>query len=493
MPRPNILLITADQLRYDAISPSGNSFVHTPNLRRLADTGVNFRNGFTPCPICVPARATITTGNYPHFATGTANNSGLIHGDQPILAHHYNAAGYNTFAVGKLHYVPYARHGEPRLVHGFQSVDLMESGRIVSAYEPDPPRGMEDYFDYLADVGWAGYSRAHATGNNDVHPAASPLPAEHFVDSWIARTTMKRLDQHRSTRSADPFLMWMSFPKPHSPYDPPEPYHKFYDPRRIPPPKGSPDMLETKSPKLRVARTRYNWPTMSPQAIQVARAHYHGLVTFQDYCIGQVLDYLEAEGLRENTIIIYTADHGDLLGDFGCFFKQNFLNGSVRVPFIWSAPGMLPQGVESDDLVGLQDILPTLASFTDAPLDREVHGLDISSTLRGEGAVAREMYVSECNDAPWQSIMGADKRWKYIYSEANGFEELYDQQHDPDELVNLAPQEPERCAEWRRRLVGWCRETGRASLVDGDDFVMTPAEIPSEGRGITGSFGWRWF
>ena len=493
MPRPNILLITADQLRYDAVSPSGNQFIHTPNLERLASTGISFSNGFTPCPICVPARASITTGNYPHFATGTARNSGYIHQDQPVLAHHYNAAGYGTYAIGKLHYVPYAKVGEERLVHGFQSVDLMESGRIVSQYMPDPPRGMEDYYDYLRDIGWEGYTRAHAIGNNDVHPAPSPLPAEHFVDSWIARNTINRLKEHRSSRSADPFLAWMSFPKPHSPYDPPEPYNRFYDPRAIPPPLGTPEMLETKSPYLRQRRTQYNWEHMSPQAVQVARAHYYGLITFQDYCIGQVLDYLEAEELRENTIIIYTADHGDLLGDFGCFFKSNFLNGSVRIPYLWSAPALLPSGETRSDLVGLQDILPTLANLTDAPLNDDVHGLDISDCLRGTAGSRRDVYVSECHDAPDQTIMATDGLWKYIYSEVNGFEELYDLENDPDELTNLARENPQQCAGWQKQIIQWCSETGRDTLTDGDTLVQTPVDLSNLEPSRSGPFGWRWY
>ncbi len=492
MPRPNVLIITADQLRFDAVSTGGNNHVHTPNLARLARTGVNFTNSFTPCPICVPARASITTGNYPHFATGTARNSGYIHQDQPVLAHHFNAAGYGTYAVGKLHYVPYAEPGEPRLVHGFQSVDLMESGRIISRYAPDLPRGIEDYYDYLEDVGWKGFKRAHAAGNNDVHPAVSPLPAEHYVDSWIADTTIRRLEEHEG-RDHEPFLLWMSFPKPHSPYDPPRPYDQFYDPRTLPEPFGGPELLESHSPILRRNRPRYNWRSMSPQAIQVARAHYYGCITFQDACVGRVLDYLESEGLREDTIVIYTADHGDLLGDFGCFFKQSFMNGSVRVPFIWSAPGLLPSGRTSDALVGLQDILPTITTMTRAALDRPVHGLDLSDELAGEVPLARDVYISECNDAPTQSYMACDGKWKYIYSEQDGFEELYDQELDPEELANRAAEQPERCAELRSRVVEWCRHTGRDSALEGDGLVMTPTDPADQSEFPANALGWRWY
>jgi len=493
MPRPNILIVTADQLRHDAIGANGNRFIHTPNLNRLAASGVRFPNSFTPCPICVPARASITTGNYPHSATGRTDNSGRIRDDQPILARHFGKAGYRTYAVGKLHYMPYNKPGEPRLVHGFESVDLTESGRIVSAYPPDPPRGLEDYYDYLRDVGWAGFTRAHGVGNNDVHPAPSPLPLEHYVDQWIARLAIRRLEEHRVEHRDRSFLMWMSFPKPHAPLDPPEPYHRLYDPRYSPKPWGDASMLQDKSPILRIHRSHYNWHLMSPQAIQVARAYYYGLVTFQDYCIGQVLDYLESSGLREDTIIVYTADHGDLLGDFNCFFKSNFLEGSVRVPFIWSAPGHIPKGESSDALVGLQDILPTLATLTGFPLEEPVHGVDLTEVLADQRAESREVFVSECGVGGGRSMMACDGRWKYIYSEPNGFEELYDLEHDPHELKNLAGDAEPECREWRRDLVKWCAESGHTAMLDGDDLVRKPVDVEAEIGFRHTSMGWRWY
>ena len=493
---PNILLVCADHLRNDALGCNGNPFVHTPNIDRFAASGVSFRNSFTPNPICVPARASVTTGNYPHRATGETSNSGRIRDDQPILAHHFNEAGYATYAVGKLHYAPYSAPGEPRLVHGFQSVDMTEEGRVVSGLAPDPPRGLEEYYDYLCDVGWPGYTRAHGTGNNDVHPAPSPLPAEHFVDQWVASTAIKRLDEHRSRRGHEPWLMWMSFPKPHPPYDPPEPYHRLYDPRRIPAPIGSPELLADRSPNLRQMRVRYNWPLMSPQAIQVARAHYFGLVTFQDYCFGQMLDHLDASGERDNTIIVYLADHGDLLGDFGCFFKSNMLNGSVRVPQIWSGPGV-EQSSGSDALVGLQDIFPTVASMAGAPLGEPVHGCNLAEILAGRSGGARDahvrdVYVTENGGSGSRQLMACDGDWKYVYAEAGGVEELYHLAEDPHELVNVvaAAHDAER-HRLRAYLVEWCRETDFLTMLDGDDLAEAPSIEPKPFP--SGSFGWRWY
>ena len=490
--RPNVFLVCADHLRNDALGCNGNPFVHTPNIDRLAASGVTFRNSFSPNPICVPARASVTTGNYPHRATGVTANSGRIRDDQPKLAEHFNNAGYGTYAIGKLHYVPYAKPGEPRLVHGYQSVDLMEEGRITSTYAPDPPPGLEDYFDYLADVGWAGYTRAHGTGNNDVHPAPSPLPAEHYVDQWVARTTIRRLEEHNGKRAGTPWLAWMSFPKPHPPYDPPEPYHRFYDPRRIPRPVGSLDDLVHKASHLRNVRSHYNWSLMSPEAIQVARAHYFGLVTFQDYCFGQILDYLDATDQRENTIIVYLADHGDLLGDFGCFFKTNMLDGSVRVPSVWSGPGIELRYEPHDALVGSHDIFPTIAQMIGAPLDQPVHGKDLSAVLSGASDGVRDVIVSETGGDGDRQLMACDGRWKFIYSEINGFEEFYDAESDPFEESNIAPDTPDQTARLRRKLIDWCHETDFVSMLDGNDLQKVEHDVaPEDFKG--GSFGWRWY
>ncbi|MCM8757029.1 MAG: sulfatase-like hydrolase/transferase, partial [Candidatus Omnitrophica bacterium] len=322
--KPNILLITADQMRWDCLGCMGNPVIQTPHLDTLSRQGVLFQNAFSPNPICVPARASIMTGNYPHICTGHKTNSGRIREGQVLLTEILKQAGYRAYACGKLHFVPYSPPDQPRLVHGFEKVDLHESGRIIAQYDPEGKRkGLEDYFDYLATVGWTGYSRGHGVGNNDVRPCPSPLPAEHYVDAWIARCTINRIQQHLKQSPEKPFFLWLSSPKPHCPYDPPRPYDHLYDPRTIPPPFGSASLLKDRNPYLEALRYSHALGTLSPQAWQVIRSYYYGCITFLDEMIGQVLDYLKIAGLRENTLILFTADHGDLLGDFGTAFKGN--------------------------------------------------------------------------------------------------------------------------------------------------------------------------
>jgi len=491
---PNVLLITADHMRHDALACNGNPFVETPNLDRLAARGVTFANSFTPNPICVPARAAITTGNYPHVCTRNKNNAGLIQDDQPKIAQHFADCGYATMAVGKLHYVPYAPPGKPRLLHGFQYAELCEEGRMLAQFDPHGElRGVEDYHDYLQDVGWGGYGRAHATGNNDVHPAASPVPAEHHVEAWVAGRSVATLTEHLATRPDQPFFMWSSFIKPHAPYDPPYPYNQRYDPREIPSPTGSYDLLADRDPMLRSAPAAYGWDRMSPEAIQVARAHFYGLVTFQDEMIGRIIGCLEAAGVLDNTIIAYTSDHGDLLGDFGCFFKSNMFDGSVRVPRLFAGPGVAPRADPAPQLVGHQDMLPTLCDLTGNPLDRPVMGVSLAEQLGGSDAPPRELYVSQCLSSPQQRYMVRTDRWKYVYHELGGIEELYDVAEDPGELRNLAGDKPPVVAELRGALIDWCRENGDVEMLEADSLKVAPEDAARVEGFQAGRMGWRWY
>lgn len=490
----NVLLITADHMRQDALGCYGNDFVKTPHLDALASRGVRFRNAFTPSPACVPARAAITTGNYPHNATGVKTMGGRIGDEQPKIAEHFNQAGYDTYAIGKLHYIPYAGPGEPRVLHGFKHAELTEEGRVLAKYDPQGERtGLEDYHDYLHEVGWGGYERAHGVGNNDIHPAPSPVPAEHFVDAWVSARSIHALERHVQESPERPFFMWTSFTKPHSPYDPPRPYDTLYDPRELPKPVGSPELLQEKSPWLADRIKNYGWDYFSPEAVALARAYYFGLVTFQDEMVGRLLHRLEELGLLEETVILYTSDHGDLLGDFGSFFKGNHLDGSARIPFIVSAHGELPAGVEEKTPAGLHDILPTVSALAGVPFATPVDGINLAPVCNGERC-EREFVVGETGQSPSQVTMLCTGAWKYIYTEAQGFEELYDLENDPHELENLALKREwdEQRRSMRQSLIDWCKVYRDDQLLDGDDLVRADVEF-GEPKFNVKSLGWRWY
>lgn len=465
--RPNVILITCDQLRGDALHCAGAGFMHTPNLDALAASGVRFERACASNPICVPARATFTTGNPSHICTGNKNNWGQIRDDQPKIAQHFADNGYRTYALGKLHYVPYVN---PRLEHGFHTVEICEEGRAIrQRLNKDPDLWNEEYDDYLKSVGWGGYQRAHGIGNNDVHAGPSPLPEEHYVDTWVMSRSLHYIEAHRREHPDKPFFMWTSFIKPHSPYDPPEPFNRFYDPREIPPPAGGPEDLADRDRILSLWRAGYGWDRMGPEGVQYSRAHYFGLVTFLDKQVGRLLRYLDANGLREETVILFSADHGDHMGDHGIFFKSTFMNGSVHIPCIFSAPGQgVPAGQVRDHLAGTEDALPTLCDLAGVPIPAGICGRSLRPVLNDAGAEHRDYYVSQTGGPPRQSYMVFDGRWKYIYNEVDGLEQLYDDAEDPEELHNVAADLAPRVTEMRDILVAWCREHADETMFDKD-------------------------
>jgi arylsulfatase A-like enzyme len=496
--KPNILMIMADQMRWDCLGGMGNPVIQTPNLDALAKRGTLFRNAFSPDPICVPARATIMTGNYPHVCTGNKGNAGMIRAGQPLITEVLKSAGYRTYAMGKLHFVPYSPPGAPRLVHGFEHVDLCESGRIIAQFDPPgKTRGLEDYFDYLTDTGWHGYTRAHGIGNNDVRPCASPLPPGLTVDHWVADCTLRQIDRHFRESADRPFFMFMSSPKPHSPYDPPTPCDRMYDPRSVPAPWGSIRDLQGRNPFLLHTIYPHAVDSLSPQAWQVIRAHYYGCVSWLDTQVGRVLARLDAIGQRENTLVLFTADHGDLLGDFGSVFKTNHLNGSVRVPFIVAGPGVA-RGAASEALVGLQDVLPTFAAAAGADIGSPVQGKDLSPLLADPSKGVRDIYYSTTSMDPELSVMVADAQWKYVYSQAaGGVEELYDQRRSLTEEQNLATDQRFRSIkdQMRERLKAAARELGDTDIFDENGELKTSdayTEDPAKRR-LTGAMGWRMY
>ena len=462
MKSKNIILITSDQFRWDALRCAGNKYIKTPNFDKLAENGVIFTNAMSSNPICVPARATMTTGNHAHKCTGNKSNGGKIKDEQLKIAEYFNSFGYETYKMGKFHYVPYQKD---RLVHGFKNWEMTESGRLVNEeHKTGKDLGGEHYFKYLKKMGYENMIRAHGIGNNDVRSTVSPVPLEHYTDSWILKRTLHYLKKHKKNTPDKPFFMWMSFPKPHSPYDPPEPYHKMYDPRKLPKPVGSLEMLDDKNPELKFRSENYAFNTLSEEAVQLSRARYYGLISLQDKLVGELLKYLKSNGLEDSTSILFTADHGDLLGDFGIFFKSCFLNGSVRVPFIVSSPSLSKKGVKSKNLVGLEDVFPTLCDLAGLPVPQNIDGRSIVNS----DIPLRDIYISQCQESPNQLYMAFDGRYKYCYSESGGIEELYDLKKDKNELRNLSKNRSckNKLKSMRTYVIEWCKKNRDSNMLD---------------------------
>ncbi|MFH1614084.1 MAG: sulfatase-like hydrolase/transferase [Planctomycetota bacterium] len=433
----NIIYIIADQMRWDVLHCNGADFIKTPNFNRLAEEGINFSCAYSGSPVCVPARGVLATGCYSHNCMEPAaknRNGGRIMPNHIHIANHLRGHGYSTYGVGKCHCLPY------KINPGFDVFEVAEEGRIElskelgSITEKD---ATEDYLEYLKKVGLYGMQRAHGIGNNDIRAGRSPLPQEHYVDTWATTRSLELLQEHTNKISNKPFYLQLGFVKPHAPYDPPVPFDEMYNPLEIPTPWGTQVDLEGRNPMMATYRPNYLINRMSDAAIQYSRAHYFGLISYLDSQIGRILDFLDKNNLRENTLIIFTADHGDNIGDHGLFFKTFFTEGSVHVPLLISFPGVTTAGSACNKAVGQEDIMPTICELVGIEIPRNIDGISLAKLIKNQFAEHKPFIVSQFDSGDGMMLMLRDNRYKYCFCRYESTEELYDLATDPHEMNNL--------------------------------------------------------
>lgn len=466
--RPNVLLITADQHRGDCVGVNTPAHrpgpLYTPYLDRLAVEGCSFANAYSSMPVCVPARTAILTGRTP-AAWGVRGNGGAVPIDCPTLPAILGGAGYRSAGIGKMHFTP-----DFRALNGFDETVVSEEGRQWRS-------GGDDYQAYLESVGWEGLERGHGIGNNDARTSASPLPLEHYHTTWCTDRSVNWLRRHRQDHGNRPFFLWTSYTKPHAPYDPPEPYDRLYSPFVVPGPRGGPSNLADRSPWYEHKRRRYGWDTLSDLAVRRAIAFYYGNVTLIDRSVGRLLDALREMDAERDTVVIYMADHGDLLGDHGYFFKGVFWQASWHIPFLVCARGRVaPTGV-TQQYAGLEDVLPTVLTLCGLPTPGGVHGRDLF------GSREREAAFGTYDVAPRQLHAIRTDQWTYVAHQNGGLEELYDLRTDPDECRNLGmdPAAADVRAQLRRRVESWLAEIGAVGTLDGDGRIaVVPYHDPPE-------------
>jgi len=467
----------SDQHRGDSLGCAGHPCVRTPNLDRLAAEGTYFRNAFSPMPVCVPARYSVITGCVP-LAWGNRGNGGLIPRSVPTLPNILRQFGYRSALMGKAHYSgpleECQKLGIPRFrwKYGFDEILFAEEGRQY--------RHGDDYEAYLKKVGWHGWQRAHGIGNNDVRTSPSPLPKEHYQTVWATDESIRWLREHGRTQ---PFLLMTSYVKPHAPYDPPEPYDRMYDPRRVPKPFGGPEDLKNLSPAYEHGRKAYGWHTLPDEAHLRARAYYYGNITLIDDEVGRLLATLDELGLADNTIVAFVSDHGDLMGDHGLYFKGLFFRESWHIPFLIKAPGKLAARGGVDRLASLQDLMPTLLSLIDVPIPEGVHGEDLTRDLEH----GPETVFGSYEPAPRRLHAARTARWQYVFHEAGGYEELYDVQADPEERHNLASlvETREVVCTLRGRTAEWLARLGDREALDASGDLKVSAAVDTSDPPMT--------
>lgn len=421
MERPNILLLMTDQQRPDSLGCYGSPVARTPNLDRLAREGVLFENCYVQNPLCCPSRYSLLTGRYPH-SHGVRSNWYAPRPGEQSFAHQLGRVGYHTAAIGKMHFTPW---------HDTFGFD----GRIIAEakFAVDTP---DDYERFL---------RRHGTSRKNLYDLDSPeyirnatavkskLPQQLHIDSFVGRSIVEYLWSARP-----PFCCAASFLSPHNPYDPPAPYDSMFTGVRFPPRNMYPGEASEKPPEAyEYINNRLKWPIktdqLSPEQIQLTKSYYYGTCTLVDDWVGRILEVLRTRNLTDNTIILYTSDHGDLLGDHGLIYKQCFYEQSVKVPLIVHAPSRFRPRRVSDPIEAL-DIFSTVCELGRAWPGAGRQSRSLVPLLDGRsGYLHREAVFSENHFGR----MVRHGSYKMVYYPGKPYGELYNLAEDPDEAVNL--------------------------------------------------------
>jgi len=427
-PKWNLLIITNDQHRADCLGCYGNPVIQTPHTDQLASQGVRFGNHFVHAPQCVPSRVSLHTGRYPHVHR-VPTNSYQLPDSEDTIAKVLNGAGYRTACVGEMPFAPQPYTG------GFQQ---------VLASNPEYNR----------------FASAHGLK----HPADSgpfqctPMPWTDDLDetAFFAQHARDFIQANRET----PFFLHVNFRRPHHPFNPPAPFDRMYLGAKFPPSHARAGEMANKPPQQKAALENsvgFDLRTMSAADLDRVKAYYYGMISENDKYIGTILEQLKSAGLENRTIVVFNADHGEMLGDHGLLFKGSYMyDGVVHVPLIIRAPGKLPAGTVVDDLCEEVDVMPTLLYLLGVPAPIGVQGQPLMSA-KHKTTVFSEFPTIK---------MARTREWKLVHYTKAKFGELYNLKDDPHELINLwdDPAYAGRRAEMEGALFDWLASTADPKL-----------------------------
>jgi arylsulfatase len=443
---PNILWICTDQQRFDTIGVLGNENIKTPNIDRLVKEGVAFLRAYTQNPICTPSRASFLTGRYPSTLHVNRNGDAWFPDRPGLITRILRDAGYDCGLSGKLHLT--AAHGRvehfPEDKYGYRVLKW--------SHHPNPenfwPTAQHDYQKWLEDNGiiWQDAYNADLTSDAgkswNVPGVCRPgIAAEFHQTTWCADEAIAFMLEERE----GPWLMSVNPFDPHPAFDPPLSYLEKMDPASIPLP-----LFRNSELVSQLAFAGIEHQTESPRSpydydAQRMVAAYYAQILLIDDQVGRMLDALENSGQRENTIIIFTSDHGEMLGDHGLVLKGcRFYEGAVHIPLIFSWPGHFKSDLRSQALVELTDIVPTLLDIVGLPVSDHIQGKSLLPILIGDAdsAYHREYVRCEYHDALDRSYashanMLRTEKYKLVVYHGHEVGELYDLDEDPDEFCNL--------------------------------------------------------
>lgn len=451
--RPNILLIMADQLRFDALGCYGNTGIHTPNIDSLALNGCIFDNQFIQNPVCSPSRCSMITGRYPRNH-GTRDNGISLRDEEITLPEVLRNNGYETAAIGKMHFTTQFNPKEneeddwPRDHYGFNVIHTSSDTKTGEYLQWLKEASEEDYKTVkMQGERKAREDRASAadkdlSGPPQVYP--SNVRPEYHQSTWIASQTIDFISRHDENV---PYFALCSFVDPHHPFDPPAPYSAMYDPDRLEPPVFREGELEDKPPHFMKHRTgrgysneKYDYRKLSRHEWGEIKAAYYGMISLIDYNVGRILAGIREKNKENNTIVLFTSDHGEMLGDHGLLFKGPFLYDClIRAPLIISWPDQIQKGARISSLTEHVDIMPTILECAGIKAPYGVQGMSLLPLLQGDSGNCRDCTLTEFHCYDWGLNLKTivTKEYKLTYYAGEQFGELYDRHQDPQEFVNL--------------------------------------------------------
>jgi arylsulfatase A-like enzyme len=448
--RPNILFLFTDQQRYDTIAALGNQIIKTPTMDRLVREGTTFTRAYTPSPVCVSARCALVTGLPAHL--NGCNDNMAMRQDIPSFIEHLTAAGYQTHGVGKMHFTPDATR-----MWGYESRDISEEGA-----------GPKDSFrQFLKDNDFEHVHEPHGIRSEYYYiPQPSQLPARLHNTAWTADRSIDFLKNRDSDR---PFFLWSSFIKPHPPFESPTPWNKLYRASDMPEPLRFEGMDKLQA-YWNHAQNRYKYRDAGYDGLlmRTMKAAYYSCISFIDYHMGRIIEALGDE--IDNTLILLSADHGELLGDYGCVGKRCMLDAACRVPMVVRYPKNFAVGEQCHTPVSLLDIYPTFlaAAECDTPtVCSEGSPLDQVAT----GKADRDATFSQFQTGSYGVYMITTQTHKYIYSAPDQRCWLFDLQSDPLETKDQSanPAYADVLATLQSRLIKRMAEGDAEQLIVTDD------------------------
>ena len=474
--KKNILFLLTDQQRFDTLSCNNLSQCQTPEVDKLAKNGFNFSYAYTPIALCSPARGSIMTGLYPHNHGQLTNTGDNFNGvfdkniiDKQTWTKVLNDNGYLNGYIGKWH-LP--KEGDNSL-WGLNKWDLYRA-----YYDELKEAGIKDFYDYhgshLMDSEW-GVSNPPAWGK-------SGLSYDQMQETWSANKTIDMIKDFKD--KDNPFMVMTSFKGPHWDYMVPEPYDTMYDPKSIEKWANFDDPFINKPEIQQKEILRWNAGHLTWKDWQGMIAAYWGYCTYIDHEIGRIINYLKEKNLYEDTIIIFSTDHGDMIGSHRIFNKGfQMYEETHRIPLIIRIPGESNNGKKIESFVSHVDLFKTICDLAEINVNDDNDGLSLKNLIKGDNANSRDSIFAEFHgyEPCLTSIrMVRTKKWKYVYNPFS-IDELYDMESDPHEIHNLAPRIGHKAVlvRMKERMIDWMRSTnddlGRKSKgrVDSFDLIFS--------------------